>query len=383
MRTSTASGAVQGRSHRPGRASGCATRCANGASDTAGHRRQPTGHPRTQSDAAARRSNDLRPETGLRRRPWSTCTAAAPPLTLTRSRTTDGQHQPGAIARRVRYLPTEVPDWLTQRNHAPDRDTATVDGWHELQVANPTFLLERLGSECTDLQGLRELTVNGLDAIAAQGPNSSGRIVWDLDWQRFDASGGRVRKLSVTDTGTGMTPEQLRQYINQLASSGREQSAMRQLRRRREGRRRLPQPERARIPLLATRPGRAGVLQAPPRRPLGPRAPALAGRAQRLLASTRRAGQAMASARPGPRHPGRAARRARAPRHHPAPGQRQRRSPAMDHPLPQRPVPAPPRPGRGARPRAARPRPARTATAHPRRATPPPTTCRSRQAWWT
>ena len=50
-------------------------------------------------------------------------------------------------------------------------------------------------------------------------------MVWDLDWQRFDASGGRVRKLSVTDTGTGMTPEQLRQYINQLASSGREQSA--------------------------------------------------------------------------------------------------------------------------------------------------------------
>ena len=31
----------------------------------------------------------------------------------------------------------------------------------------PDFLLERLGSECTDLQGLRELTVNGLDAITA------------------------------------------------------------------------------------------------------------------------------------------------------------------------------------------------------------------------
>ena len=29
----------------------------------------------------------------------------------------------------------------------------------------------------------------------------------------------------MTDTGTGMTPELLRQYINQLASSGREQSA--------------------------------------------------------------------------------------------------------------------------------------------------------------
>ena len=118
-----------------------------------------------------------------------------------------------------------MPGQLSQRNHAADRDTAAVDGWHELSVANPTFLLERLGSECTDLQGLRELTVNGLDAIAALGDRAGGRVVWDMDWLRFDASGGRVRKLSVTDTGTGMTPEQLRQYINQLASSGREQSA--------------------------------------------------------------------------------------------------------------------------------------------------------------
>jgi len=86
-------------------------------------------------------------------------------------------------------------------------------------------MLERLGSECTDLQGLRELTVNGLDAINAHGPTASGRIVWDMDWLRFDVSGGRVRKLSVTDTGTGMTAEQLHRYINQLASSGREQCA--------------------------------------------------------------------------------------------------------------------------------------------------------------
>ena len=46
-----------------------------------------------------------------------------------------------------------------------------------------------------------------------------------MDWLRFDAPGGRVRKLSVIDTGTGMTAEQLLRYINQLASSGREQSA--------------------------------------------------------------------------------------------------------------------------------------------------------------
>jgi len=118
-----------------------------------------------------------------------------------------------------------VPAQLPQHDHAADPHAAPVDGWHELSVANPTFLLERLGSECTDLQGLRELTVNGLEAIAALGDRAVGRVVWDLDWQRFDASSGRVRKLSVTDTGTGMTPEQLRRYINQLASSGREQSA--------------------------------------------------------------------------------------------------------------------------------------------------------------
>ena len=46
-----------------------------------------------------------------------------------------------------------------------------------------------------------------------------------MDWVRFDCSGGRLRKLSVIDTGTGMTPEQLHNYINQPAASGREQSS--------------------------------------------------------------------------------------------------------------------------------------------------------------
>jgi hypothetical protein len=56
---------------------------------------------------------------------------------------------------------------------------------------------------------------------------ADARVVWDLDWRRFEASGGRVRKLSVTDTGTGMSAEQLRYFINQLAASGREQSGTR------------------------------------------------------------------------------------------------------------------------------------------------------------
>ena len=118
-----------------------------------------------------------------------------------------------------------MPEKLAELADVADSPVAAEDGWHELAVANPTFLLERLGSECTDLQGLRELTVNGLDAIAALGADRPGRVVWDLDWGRFDASGSGVRKLSVIDTGTGMIAGQLRHYINQLAASGREQSS--------------------------------------------------------------------------------------------------------------------------------------------------------------
>jgi hypothetical protein len=118
-----------------------------------------------------------------------------------------------------------MPEKLAQRPGATDGHAAGADGWRELAVANPTFLLERMGSECTDLQGLRELTVNGLDAIAALGADAGGRVAWDLDRERFDGSTGRVRKLSVIDTGTGITAAQLRYYINQLAASGREQSS--------------------------------------------------------------------------------------------------------------------------------------------------------------
>jgi hypothetical protein len=78
---------------------------------------------------------------------------------------------------------------LAQRQIPDDRGTGGVDGWTELAVENPTFLLERLGSECGDLQFLRELTVNGLDAIASQPDPAGGRVVWDLDWQRLEASG--------------------------------------------------------------------------------------------------------------------------------------------------------------------------------------------------
>ncbi len=100
--------------------------------------------------------------------------------------------------------------------------SSSADGWHDLEVANPSWLVEKLGAECDDLQGLRELTVNGLEAIQALSPGHGGRVVWDLDWDRYERSQGRERKLAVIDTGTGMTAEQMRHYINHLAASSRE-----------------------------------------------------------------------------------------------------------------------------------------------------------------
>jgi hypothetical protein len=42
-----------------------------------------------------------------------------------------------------------MPEKLAERPGAANVDVAAADGWHEPAVANPTFLLERLGSECT------------------------------------------------------------------------------------------------------------------------------------------------------------------------------------------------------------------------------------------
>src|SRR5579884_1920560 len=116
-------------------------------------------------------------------------------------------------------------------NHHPAATHAMQDPardrWHELEVHNASFLVDRLGADCGDLQALRELTVNALQAIASLGSSSIGRVVWDLDWARFDASGGRDRKVSVIDTGVGMTADEMRFYINHLSASSRPQDSAR------------------------------------------------------------------------------------------------------------------------------------------------------------
>ena len=89
-------------------------------------------------------------------------------------------------------------------------------------VDNTDFLVYVLHKDCHRLQFLRELTQNGIEAVIATG--EPGRITWDVDWLHFDLAVEPVYKLSVTDTGVGMTGEEQIRYINHLSSSIHKQS---------------------------------------------------------------------------------------------------------------------------------------------------------------
>lgn len=93
----------------------------------------------------------------------------------------------------------------------PGRPPAEPDQTMTMGVAEIGFLLERLGADCDDLQYLRELTKNSLEAGA-------GEIVWDVDWQLYSATG--LYKLCCIDDGRGMTAREMVQHINNLSSSG-------------------------------------------------------------------------------------------------------------------------------------------------------------------
>ena len=100
----------------------------------------------------------------------------------------------------------------------------TAENTLPLQVHDVGFLLDRLGEDCHPLQFLRELTQNAIEAILKTSERS-GQIVWDVDWLSFDLGDHPAFKLSITDTGCGMTGDEMRQYINQLSSSGSVQSS--------------------------------------------------------------------------------------------------------------------------------------------------------------
>lgn len=96
----------------------------------------------------------------------------------------------------------------------------------EVKTGNSSALLGMLAAETHPLQFLREYNTNAVEAIAMRVETSQpGRVVWDVDWGLVQASGGRLRKLSVTDNGCGMTGEQMVRLLNDLASSGKQLGA--------------------------------------------------------------------------------------------------------------------------------------------------------------
>jgi len=96
---------------------------------------------------------------------------------------------------------------------------------YPMQVANLSFLLDRLHRDCSPLQFLRELTQNSIEAIQ-ELPDPTGEIIWDVDWISYDLAqpDAATYKLCLVDTGIAMTGREMVRYINALSSSVREQS---------------------------------------------------------------------------------------------------------------------------------------------------------------
>lgn len=65
------------------------------------------------------------------------------------------------------------------------------------------------------------MTQNAIEAVLRAG--APGQIVWDVDWTLYDL-GEPAMKLSIVDTGDGMTGPEMIRLINQLSSSGSAQS---------------------------------------------------------------------------------------------------------------------------------------------------------------
>lgn len=100
-------------------------------------------------------------------------------------------------------------------------DPAGIGTTKRLEVERMGFLLERLAADTPPDQQLRELNQNSLEAIQRRfrtGNQSPGRIIWDIDWAFYESN--KAYKLSVTDNGDGMSPDDMVRYLNNLSVQG-------------------------------------------------------------------------------------------------------------------------------------------------------------------
>ena len=87
---------------------------------------------------------------------------------------------------------------------------SVASGVLPISVGDTNFLLQRMGKDCSPLQGFRELTQNAIESGAQ-----------NIVWAREDVASRQagVAKLCVIDDGEGMSGEELVAYINHLSSS--------------------------------------------------------------------------------------------------------------------------------------------------------------------
>ncbi len=109
-------------------------------------------------------------------------------------------------------------DVINGRSPVNDNTGTTM----RLDIEDSAFLLERLAADCAPLQEFRELTRNALEAIDRVG-GDGGVVAWDADWvalgSQIEQGQPLVYKLSVYDTGDGMSGQEMLRYINHLSAS--------------------------------------------------------------------------------------------------------------------------------------------------------------------
>lgn len=99
----------------------------------------------------------------------------------------------------------------------PDTSERPLEVAANLGVEDAGFMLEKLGAECPPEQWVRELNQNAIEGVMSTG--QPGTVLWDVDWSIHAQTG--TLKLSCTDTGKGMSAEQMNHYLRMLSASGR------------------------------------------------------------------------------------------------------------------------------------------------------------------
>ena len=82
-----------------------------------------------------------------------------------------------------------------------------------------TALINNLGRDCLPDQYLREFVKNSIEAIQ-RTEEKKGTILVDCNWPDWHYLDNKPIKISFTDNGDGMSPQQMEKLLNQLSASG-------------------------------------------------------------------------------------------------------------------------------------------------------------------